>query len=190
MRACWSRRKPPSWPACACVVAESADDHDEIAVLEQGADDYIAFPMSARRLRARILALVRRSDGGQRGADDQTGNVCPPLSVGGWQYDVLARKLFKGERSVSLTEVLGALLQEFFHRPGRVVSRDQLLRQIQALGSHATVDGVDTYVHRLRQRLLADAVDDFAIDTARGQGYVLRCVTAGDADVPRGVSNG
>jgi DNA-binding response OmpR family regulator len=157
------------------VAAGPIDDHDEVMALEQGADDYISGAINPRRLRARVLALLRRRS--PRVSEAPTANTLAgalPV-VGGWQLDPIQRELRRPGRVVTFTHLLGALLQEFFEAPQRVLSRQHLRRRLEGLGSQATVEAVNTYVHRLRRYLQAQRVFGLRIETVRGQGYALRC---------------
>ena len=161
------------------VAAGHIDEHDEVMALEQGADDYISGAINPRRLRARVLALLRRRS--PRVGEAPAPNTLATTSagalpvVGGWQLDPIQRELRRPGRVVTFTHLLGALLQEFFEAPQRVLSRQHLRRRIQGLGSQATVEAVNTYVHRLRRYLQAQRVFGLRIETVRGQGYALRC---------------
>jgi two-component system, OmpR family, response regulator len=155
--------------------ASPTDVHDEVAALEQGADDYIGGPIPPRRLRARVLALLRRGAPLVVDTPPQAGTPVGALPVvGGWTLDPIQRELRRPGCVVSFTKVLGALLQEFFEAPQRVLSREHLRRRIQGLGSQATVETMNTHVHRLRRYLQAQRVVGLRIDTVRGQGYALR----------------
>jgi DNA-binding response OmpR family regulator len=156
-----------------------SDEHDEIAALEQGADDYLTAPVQPRRLRAHILSRLRGL-GGQGGwAELQVARPSNGLlSAGEWIFDAARRTLSNSRREVQFPEVLGALLQELFESFNQVVSRERLRQCMQGHGSHSTVDTVDVYVYRLRRQLKVHAVDGLTVDTARGQGYVLRAVRA------------
>lgn len=155
------------------VVARRADEIDEIVALEQGADGYVAQPISARRLRAHVLAVLRRTP-----RREPVSAQAPPVPdgwVAGWRLDLVTRRLCKGDQALQLTDTLGGLLHELVSGQGRVISRDRLLQRLRGLGSEVTLDGVDTYVHRLRRCLLAHGVSDFTIESVRGRGYAVRC---------------
>jgi DNA-binding response OmpR family regulator len=113
----------------------------------------------------------------------QVGHA-PEGLVAGWRLDLVTRRLRKGDRSVELTDVLGGLLFELVSAQGRVISRDRLLQRLRGLGSEVTVDGVDTYVHRLRRCLQAHGVTDFGIESVRGRGYAVRCDTLAHEPAP------
>jgi DNA-binding response OmpR family regulator len=108
----------------ATGAASPTDVHDEVAALEQGADDYIGGPVPPRRLRARVLALLRR--GAPLAVETPaTGTPAGALPVlGGWEFDPMQRELRRPGRVVGFTNVLGALMQEFFEAPQRVLSRE------------------------------------------------------------------
>jgi DNA-binding response OmpR family regulator len=149
------------------VVADWPDEVDEIIALEQGADDYLVRPLSSRRLSARIGALLRTRS--PQPAPERPAQ----RSLAGWRLDPAMRRLVNGERQVELTELLANLLARLLDDPGRVVSREQLLHRLRCLGSRVSLDGVDTYVHRLRRCLAANAVSGLNVVCLRGRGYLV-----------------
>jgi DNA-binding response OmpR family regulator len=156
------------------VVSDRADEVDEIVALEQGADDYVVRPVSKRLLSARLIALMRQSAKPASAANYGSAPVMPQIS--GWQFDAVMRRLRKDGRSIDLTEYLGNLLGRLVDDQGRVVTREQLLHGLRGLGSQTNLDGIDTYVHRLRKCLEANGVVDFDIECVRGRGYLARAI--------------
>lgn len=153
------------------VIAEHADEVDEIVALEQGADDYLVRPLSSRRLCARLTALARPAAALQATATPAAAAPAPA----GWRLDLATRRLCNGSRTVELSDMLAALLERLLGNAGRVVSREQLLHGLRGQGSNTDTRGVLTYVHRLRRVLRAHGVTDLQIESVAGRGYLLRC---------------
>jgi DNA-binding response OmpR family regulator len=153
------------------VIADRADEVDEIVALEQGADDYLVRPLSGRLLSARLQALLRPS--APRAHEAQPA-AAPELRVGDWRLEPALRRLCKGEQVITLTEMLASLLATLFEHQDRVVTREQLLAGLRALGSHTDARGVSTYLHRLRRLLDTRGVCEFEITSLSGRGYLLR----------------
>jgi DNA-binding response OmpR family regulator len=154
------------------VIADEADEIDEIVALEQGADDFLVRPVSGRRLSARLLALMRRP--GAMPPTTRPDRSQDDHNIAGWRFDPALRLLKKGQQRVLLTELLATLLAELFRHRGKVVSREHLLSQVRWLGSNTKAQGISTYVHRLRRTLVKQGVQDFRIDCLSGRGYVLQ----------------
>ena len=168
------------------VVADHADEIDEIMALEMGADAYLALPLPSRRLRAHVLAHLRQKVGIAEVAadvsnspnDTTSATTSAPLdtSVGGWTLDRVHNQLRNAQRAVALTEVLASLLHSLMHDLGRVVPRARLLAGLAPRrGPAETLDArsIDRYVARLRQRLHEQQVEALHISNVRGRGYVL-----------------
>jgi DNA-binding response OmpR family regulator len=153
------------------VLDGSSGEVDEIAALELGADGLLAHPVSPRRLRARLEALLRRHSG--RRAPTMAVDAEPDLPAG-WHLDAVQNRLWRGMQSVALTAGQAHLLRCLALHAGRVVPRAELHEQVCAPQSELRARSIDVYVHRLRQRLLAAGVHDLAIDAVRGRGFVLR----------------
>lgn len=153
------------------VLAGSGDEADEIAALELGADGLLAHPVSPRRLRARLEALLRRHSGRRAPAMDVDAE--PDLPAG-WHLDAVQNRLRRGMQTVPLTAGQAHLLRCLALHAGRVVPRAELHEQVCAPQSELRARSIDVYVHRLRQRLLGAGVHDLTIDAVRGRGFVLR----------------
>jgi len=149
------------------VVAEQADEIDEIIALELGADAFLVGTLAPRRLRAHLQALLRRRD-------DATADAGPPQAValGPWTLDTVNQRLQGEHRQVALTGLQCQLLQRLADPPGRIVPRDALMH---ALGPGRALHqrSVDVYVARLRRRLREQRVHALAIEGVRGRGYAL-----------------
>jgi len=166
------------------VIDGSTDEVDEIMALELGADAHMAHPITPRRLRARLEALLRRHVGAAALQSDGYGDSTPDLPSG-WRLDPVHNQLQRGEQIIALTGGQAHLLRCLAQHAGRVVPRAELHEQVCAPDSELRARSVDVYVHRLRQRLSVAGVHDLAIEAVRGRGFVLRGAAAGAASEPR-----
>ena len=151
------------------VVTAKGEEIDRVLGLEMGADDYLTKPFSPRELLARIKAVLRRTTAA--GARHDNASV---LGFTGWQLDVRVRQLKdpKGAR-VPLTGAEFELLQAFCKRPGRVLSRDQLLDLTRGRAAVPFDRSIDVLVSRLRQKIERDPRDPELIMTVRSGGYMF-----------------
>jgi two-component system response regulator RstA len=148
------------------MVTARGEETDRVLGLELGADDYITKPFSPRELLARIQSFVRRHRGDLvlRPSELRVG----PLSLN--QSTALASL---DGIPLSLTHAEYVLLVKLMERPGRVLSRDQLLELVKGNAEEAYDRAIDVQVSRLRQKL-GDAERSRAlIRTIRGVGYML-----------------
>jgi len=146
------------------MISGRTEEHDKIAALEGGVDDYVTKPFSGRELLARIKAVLRRR------APQLADEV---IEVGGLTLDPAARRLSAGERDIKLWGTEFRLLQLLMTRVGRVLSRARLLDEMW--GDHVFIEErtVDVHIRRLRQAL-APSGHDALIETVRGMGYRFR----------------
>ena len=176
------------WFAGSLLVLDGTQDEvDEILALELGADGLLAHPVSPRRLRARLEALLRRHAG--RSAALTAGEAEPDLPSG-WHLDAVHNLLRRGTQSVALTGGQAHLLRCLAMHAGRVVPRAELHEQVCAPESDLRARSIDVYVHRLRQRLLAAGVHDLWIDAVRGRGFSLRSESPSPAAAAPHVARG
>lgn len=161
------------------VVAEHADEVDEIVALELGADAYLVRPLAPRRLRAHLAALMRLSTP----AEAQIDTPARPINMArgaGWQLDRVANRLSVDGRSIALTQVQAALLQCLAEARGRIVPRARLTQALPH-GTGLSARSIDVYVHRLRARLLQAGLGRrLTIEAVRCRGYVLNGPSAAD----------
>jgi two-component system OmpR family response regulator len=147
------------------MLSALGDTTDRIVGLEIGASDYLPKPFEPRELLARIRALLRN----RTPAGSQTPGTS--LFFDGWRVDLEARTMHASSgRAIPLTSGEFSLLRAFAERPGRLLSRDQLL-DLSRGGDVGPYDrAVDLAVSRLRRKL--DTGDGGAlIETVRGEGY-------------------
>ncbi len=138
---------------------------DRVLGLEIGGDDYITKPFSPRELLARVRAHLRRS------GDVPADKSAVSQEVGPLSIDVAARRVSLNGEPVSLTATEFRLLEFFLSNPGRVYSREQLLRSIWGEGCHVTPRNVDVHIRRLRERIEDRPDEPQWIQTVRGFGY-------------------
>jgi two-component system response regulator TctD len=142
------------------VVTARGEVESRVEGLNLGADDYITKPFSLSELEARINAVIRRAQGGASAVQ----------SVGGLEYDRVARTFrLHGELFV-LRPKEHAVLEVLMARAGKAVSKASLHEHVFDLADSANPEVVEVYVHRLRKRLQGSGV---GIVTLRGLGYVL-----------------
>jgi len=143
---------------------------DKVVGLEIGGDDYLAKPFGIRELQARVKALLRRAPAGSRD-EVPTGDV---LEASGITLDEAAHTAVFGKTPIDLTPREFELLATLMRHAGKVLSRDQLLRQAWGWEYLVETKTVDTHVKRLRDKLEAAGVDPAVVETVRGYGYRLR----------------
>ena len=148
------------------VLTARGDAADRVLGLEIGADDYVSKPFSPRELLARIRAVVRRARG-------QVGPKVKPVRVGDLALDPGARRATVSDREITLTGYEFSLLYALASRPGRVLSREQLIDLAGGSLDEAFDRSVDVHVSRLRHKLGDDPKNPRVLKTVRGAGYML-----------------
>ena len=144
------------------LTARDAVD-DRITGLDTGADDYMVKPFDFGELFARVRALARR------------GPVerAPVLVVGDLSLDPATRTARRGGVEIPLSTKEFQLLEVFMRRPGRVLSRYDLLEGAWEMGYENRSNVVDVYVRYLRDKIDRPFGVE-SIETVRGAGYRLR----------------
>lgn len=148
------------------VTARGAED-DRVRGLEEGADDYVVKPFSARELLARVKAVMRRTP--ERSLD------VAKLIVGDLIIDLHRHEVTReGEPTIALAERDVLILHYLAKSRGRAVDRGELLNRLWGLdprGVHTRT--VDMHIARLREKLRLGEAPPDVIRTIRHKGYLL-----------------
>jgi two-component system OmpR family response regulator len=143
------------------------EDVDRIIGLELGADDYLGKPFNPRELVARIKAVLRR------GADEPVAAEAKVYGFAGLEADPERRRVTRSTgEEIELTGGEFDLLHAFLQRPGRLLTRDQLLDLTQGRGRDPLDRSVDVLMSRLRRKL-GEARPGAIFKTVRNGGYQL-----------------
>jgi two-component system, OmpR family, response regulator len=148
------------------MLTAKTEEGDRVLGLELGADDYVSKPFSSRELLARIRSVVRRDRG-------DVGPVSTLLRVGALQLDTARLTATLGAQTLALTTYEFTLLRVFAERPGRVLTREQLLDLVKGTTEDSFDRSIDVHISRLRQKLNDDPKQPRFLKTMRGVGYVL-----------------
>jgi DNA-binding response OmpR family regulator len=149
-------------PDLPVLMLTARDDvGSKVQALDAGADDYLTKPFALEELLARVRALSRRRDQSQASV----------IEVGDVRIDLLARRVWRGEREIDLAAREFALLEHFMRHAGQVLTRSQILEAVWAYDYDPGSNVVDVYVGYLRRKLRDAEDDEDPISTVRGTGY-------------------
>jgi len=136
---------------------------DRIIGLEMGADDYLPKPFEPRELQARLKAILRRG----------RNSVSDVLRFGRLEIDSAARLVRLDGEAREMTSYQFDLLLALAERPGRVLSREQLLDVVKGEALEAFDRSIDVHISRIRAEIEDDPKHPRRIITLRGSGYVF-----------------
>jgi two-component system, OmpR family, response regulator len=155
------RRQGVKIPVLIISASSSVDDIAE--GLKAGADDYLAKPFYMVELVARVGAMLRR-----------LGDVSTTrLSAGDLEIDLLDQAAFRAGARLNLLPREFKLLEYFLRRPGQLVTRAMLLKDVWHLDFEIETNVVDTHISNLRRKIDAHGLPS-RIANVRGLGYMLR----------------
>ncbi len=149
------------------VLTAVADDMDQVAALEMGADDFIQKPVLPRVLLARLRALQRRSS---VQASEVPANT---NALGDLRLDSIRRKAYLGNKDIALTDGEFDLLQFLAENVDQIQSREATVKATRGIAYDGLDRTTDTKVASLRRKLGDDPANPQMILTIRGKGYLL-----------------
>jgi two-component system alkaline phosphatase synthesis response regulator PhoP len=150
-------------PALPIVVLSAGNDISEkVSLLELGADDYVTKPFSPRELLARVRAALRHTSRTSCTEVVRFGNV---------SVDLKKLEVLRNGEVVVLTAQEFETLQFLLRNPDRVISRDEMLKEVWRYQNGISTRTVDNHILRLRQKLERDFAQPVHFRTVHGTGY-------------------
>jgi two-component system phosphate regulon response regulator PhoB len=154
------------------MVTAKSQAEDIVMGLDAGADDYITKPFDANILKARVQALIRRSQMKQLSSNNRESEV--QYQLGAIRVNTAAHEVYVSDRLIHLTPSEYKILVEMLQNVGRVLTREFLMSKVQGEGIVVTGRTIDTHVFALRKKL-GDSAEH--IETIRGVGYRIKNLT-------------
>ena len=150
------------------VVVLSARQHgdDKVEALDLGADDYVTKPFAMNELMARLRAAVRR-------AQESAPPAETTLAVGDLEIDFARKRVTKRGDDVRLTPTEWAFLELLARNLGRLVPREQVLREVWGPVYEKETHYLRVYAAQLRRKLEDDPAHPRHLVTSSGLGYTL-----------------
>jgi len=143
------------------LLTAKTQEAEKVLGLELGADDYVTKPYSARELRARVKAHLRRGTAHQAGI----------YRFGDAELDFARCELRRAGKAVALSALEFKLLAAFVRRSGRLMTREQLLDEVWGHGTNVTDRVVDNQVNNLRKKIEPEPNHPKYLIALRGLGY-------------------
>ena len=149
------------------IVVLSARQHgeDKVEALDLGADDYVTKPFAMNELLARLRAAVRRSQ-------DSTPTTSV-VTVGDLVIDMARKRVSRDGVDVRLTPTEWSFLELLARNVGRLVTREQVLREVWGPAYEHETHYLRVYAAQLRRKLEADPAHPVHLVTSAGLGYTL-----------------
>jgi DNA-binding response OmpR family regulator len=144
------------------MLTARTQEAEKVLGLEAGADDYVTKPFGVRELRARIAALLRRS---------QAGSAPRVLHIGDTEVDFSRGEIRRGHATMPLTPLEFRLLQAFVRARGRILTREQLITEAWGPNTFVSNRVVDNHIGSLRRKLEPDPEEPRFLRNVRGLGY-------------------
>ena len=150
------------------MLTAKSEDNDKIIGFEYGADDYVTKPFNILELKARVRALLRRS------ATAETAAPSSVLVSGPYRLDTESRVAFRDGQEIELTAREFDLVELLMRNPGKVFSRDALLKLVWGADYQGDIRTVDVHIRRIREKIEVDPAEPVKIMTKWGVGYYLK----------------
>ena len=149
------------------IMLTARDDETSVVVgLEVGADDYVTKPFRPRELVSRVRAHLRRQHLAAKNAAETKKLEFPGLEV-----DLFRRRVLSGGGPVELTAKEFEVLALLASHPGRVYSREQIMRYLWDGDFFGEPRAADVHVQHIRSKIEPDPKNPRYVQTVRGMGY-------------------
>ena len=145
------------------VLSVREGQHDKVAALDAGADDYVTKPFGMEELLARARAAVRRVQ--------PVDPAAPVMRYGDLEIDLARRLVTRDGEQIHLTPTEYGLLEALVTNPGKLLTHQWLLRKVWGQGYGTETTYLRTYIRALRKKLSDDAQAPALIVTEPGVGY-------------------
>jgi two-component system, OmpR family, KDP operon response regulator KdpE len=160
-------RRLREWSAVPIIVLSArGQERDKVGALDAGADDYVSKPFSAGELLARLRVALRHAAGAAH--EDSAA-----FEVDELQVDLLRRHVSVGGAEVKLTPIEYKLLVTLVRHAGKVVTHQQLLREVWGPSHQDQAHYVRVYMAHLRHKLETEPARPRYLLTEPGVGYRL-----------------
>ncbi len=147
------------------LLTAKVQEEDKIAGLERGADDYLTKPFSPAELIARVKALHRRIENVEKNRIEEV------IESGKFLLNVSTRSCYKEGEEIVLTPTEFLIVKLFFTNEGKILSRQDILKNIWGENFYGDMKIVDVNIRRLRRKLEEDASNPKHIITVWAKGY-------------------
>ncbi len=156
------RSKPDIKNIPIIMLTAKGEEEDKVRGLDAGADDYVTKPFSVPELMARVKSQLRRAPEPQTEAELVFEDI---------RMDLIEKKVFRGDTYIHLGPTEFRLLKMLMENPGKVFSREFLLKNVWGNNIYVESRTVDVHIRRLR-RALNQYGQDY-IRTVRATGYAI-----------------
>ena len=149
------------------VISAREQEQDKVKALDAGADDYLTKPFSAGELMARIRVALRHMA-------RQTGKQEPVFILQNLRVDLAQRQVFIDEKEVHLTPIEYKLLTVLVRHAGKVITHNQLLKEVWGPAHVNEVQYLRVYMTQLRHKLEVDPTRPRFLMNEPAIGYRLK----------------
>jgi two-component system KDP operon response regulator KdpE len=148
------------------IISARGKEQDKILGLDAGADDYLTKPFGVAELMARLRVALRHAE--------QSPEDAPTVyEHDGLKVDLVARRIWRRKKEIHLSPIQFDVLGVLVRHAGRVVSHDQLMKQVWGETREVTPESVRIFIHQLRHKIESDPVRPRSLKTEAGVGYRL-----------------
>jgi len=145
------------------MLTAKTEDYDKILGLDLGADDYVEKPFNPVEVVSRVKAILRRTE-----IDPDKGRL---ISYPGLKIDTQRFEVMVEDKLVEMTPREVELLECLARHPGRVFSREQLLKEVWGYDYTGETRNIDVHIKHIRDKINTGRNDACCIETVWGVGY-------------------
>lgn len=153
------------------MFSENQDDVSKILAFEYGADDYLIKPFNILELKARMESIFKRIEYSMAEAKEHI------LNIKDVKINTLRRKVSLKDQEINLTGKEFDLFYILSTSPGRVFTREELLKLVWGYAYFGDLRTVDVHIRRIREKVENNSKDNKYIMTKWGVGYYFNNIS-------------
>lgn len=150
------------------IISARGQEHDKVAGLDAGADDYLTKPFSVPELNARLRVALRH------GAKSSKEDSSPTFEFKGLKVDLIHRQVFVDKKEIRLTALEFKVLALMVKHAGKVLTHRQILKEVWGPDHTDDSQYLRVFIHALRRKLEPDSSRPKYLQTETGVGYRLK----------------
>jgi DNA-binding response OmpR family regulator len=153
------------------IFSNDDSEHTKLSAFEKGCDDYILKTVSLKEIQFRIQSILKRTTHLKEGRIFTQNTLNDPISIGNSVIDFSKRSFYTQKEQIALSKKEASLLRLFYLNKGKLLKREEILKEIWNTSDYYASKSMDVYLSKLRKILSYE--QSVSIQNIHGTGYMF-----------------